>query len=179
MEGYEHPTRDASPHEIFRLSWLAYVGPIFTFLVLIAVSSGTSWLTIHKAQTDQAHQIGITISVLVLLLAFAMFIYKILVLRSVYLYTDDVGVWLYQGILPWRKGYRGVKWRDIEDAMYFTGFISWIFRSYTVRIGHRFTKTSEILITHLAKGNNAVEHINQLHQSILKAEQDEFLSPEV
>ncbi|KPC03358.1 Uncharacterized protein ABJ99_3275 [Pseudomonas syringae pv. cilantro] len=72
-----------------------------------------------------------------------------------------------------------MKWRDIEDAMYFTGFISWIFRSYTVRIGHRFTKTSEILITHLAKGNNAVEHINQLHQSILKAEQDEFLSPEV
>ncbi|KPY56897.1 hypothetical protein ALP37_200187 [Pseudomonas amygdali pv. sesami] len=69
MEGYEHPTRDASPHEIFRLSWLAYVGPIFTFLVLIAVSSGTSWLTIHKAQTDQAHQIGITISVLVLLLS--------------------------------------------------------------------------------------------------------------
>ncbi len=30
MEGYEHPTRDASPHEIFRLSWLAYVGPIET-----------------------------------------------------------------------------------------------------------------------------------------------------
>ncbi|HHW1564146.1 TPA: hypothetical protein ACUT5D_005905 [Pseudomonas aeruginosa] len=43
-------------------------------------------------------------------------------------------------------------------------------RSYTVRIGHRFTKTSEILVSHLARGNKAVEHINQLHQALLRAE---------
>ncbi|WP_427114932.1 hypothetical protein [Pseudomonas aeruginosa] len=39
-----------------------------------------------------------------------------------------------------------------------------------MRIGHRFTKTSEILVSHLARGNKAVEHINQLHQSLLRAE---------
>ncbi|MDU8616903.1 hypothetical protein RYA95_28390 [Pseudomonas syringae pv. actinidiae] len=68
-------------------------------------------------------------------------------------------------------GVRGVKWRDIEDAMYYTGFFSWMFRSYTVRIGHRFTKTSEIFVYHLAQGHTAVEHINRMHQTILQAEQ--------
>ncbi|AZF07693.1 hypothetical protein [Pseudomonas sp. R5-89-07] len=178
MDGYEHPTRNTSPHELYRLSWLAYLSTIFAFFALVAFSAGIGWLTVTKAQTEQAYQIGISVSVVVLLFAFAVLIYKILYLRSVYLYTDSVGVWLYQGILPWRRGYRGVKWRDIEDAMYFTGFLSWVFRSYTVRIGHRFTKTSEILVTHLARGNKAVEHINQLHQDILKAEQATEISSE-
>lgn len=46
-----------------------------------------------------------------------------------------------------------------------------MFRSYTVRIGHRFTKTTEIFVNHLASGHTAVEHINQMHQKILQAEQ--------
>nr|WP_122340639.1 hypothetical protein [Pseudomonas caricapapayae] len=90
-------------------------------------------------------------------------------------YRDDWGLvepaWI---VLPPSSSRRGSTFRGDGRSRF-----SWIFRSYTVRIGNRFTKTSEILITHLAKGNNAVEHINQLHQSILKAEQDEFLPPEV
>nr|UVN18284.1 hypothetical protein pPsy0462c_00025 [Pseudomonas syringae] len=70
-----------------------------------------------------------------------------------------------------QRGSWCVKWRDIEDAMYYTGFFSWMFRSYTVRIGHRFTKTSEIFVYHLAQGHNAVEHINHMHQTMLQAEQ--------
>ncbi|EOZ3451710.1 hypothetical protein [Pseudomonas aeruginosa] len=170
MDGYEHPTRNATPHQVYRLSWLAYVGPLLLFLVLCAGALALGWWTLHKAPSEQAYQIGLAASAGVLLIALALFVYKLLYLRSVHLYTDDVGVWLYQGILPWRRGYRGVKWRDIEDAMYFTGFISWALRSYTVRIGHRFTKTSEILVSHLARGNKAVEHINQLHQALLRAE---------
>ena len=60
-----------------------------------------------------------------------------------------------------------VKWRDLEDAVYFTGFLSWALRSYTIRIGHRFTKTSEIVLPNIARGNLAVEHINQLHREVL------------
>lgn len=170
MEGYEHPTRNTSPHEAYRLSWVAYTSVIATFVILVAAASGTGWWVLNRAQTEQARHIGITVSVLVLLFALATFVYKILFLKSVRLYTDETGVWLYRGILPWSRGYRGVKWRDIEDAMYYTGFFSWMLRSYTVRIGHRFTKKSEIIVSHLAKGNKAVEHINQLHQDVLKTE---------
>lgn len=88
-----------------------------------------------------------TVSVLVMVAALAIGVYRILLLKSVHLYTDDVGVWLFRGILPWSKGVRGFKWRDIEDAMYYTGFLSWMFRSYTARIGHRFTRQVRFSLT--------------------------------
>ncbi|AKT33661.1 hypothetical protein RYA05_34725 [Pseudomonas syringae pv. actinidiae] len=171
MNGYEHPTRDTPAHAVYRLSWLAYANVIMTSIFLIAVSLGIGSWTTHNAQSDSAFKIGITFSVFVLVVSLAIGIYRILFLKSVRLYTDDIGVWIFRGILPWSKGVRGVKWRDIEDAMYYTGFFSWMFRSYTVRIGHRFTKTSEIFVYHLAQGHTAVEHINRMHQTILQAEQ--------
>ena len=170
MNGYESPSIE-SAHAVYRLSWLAYVTTVLTIVFFIAISIGIGGWTLHRAQTDAAFRLGMTVSVFVLVVSLSICIYNIFFLRSIRVYTDDVGVWLYLGILPWSKGVRGVKWRDIEDAMYYTGFFSWMFRSYTVRIGHRFTKTSEIYVHHLSQGQNAVEHINQLHQSILKAEQ--------
>jgi hypothetical protein len=178
MNGYESP-RIESAHAVYRLSWLAYASTVLSIAFFIAISIGIGAWTLHNAQTDAAFWLGMTVSVFVLVVSLSVCIYKILVLRSMRVYTDDIGVWLYRGILPWSKGVRGVKWRDIEDAMYYTGFFSWMFRSYTVRIGHRFTKTSEIYVHHLAHGQNAVEHINQLHQSILKAEQSSGAELEV
>lgn len=172
MDGYEHLAHDGAPRLEHRLSWLAYVRVIFTFLFMLAVSAGIAWWALNEALTDRSYQAGIVASVVVLLIALALFVYKILYLKSVYLYTDESGVWIHSGILPWSKGTRGVKWRDIEDAVYFTGFISWLCRSYTVRIGHRFTKTSEIFVYHLARGNKVVEQINALHQGSLKTDPD-------
>jgi hypothetical protein len=63
----------------------------------------------------------------------------------------------------------GVKWRDVEDAVYFPNFLSWLLKSYTVRIGHRFTKSSEIVLPHIAYGHKAVMHINEFHQNVLAA----------
>lgn len=178
MNGYESSSIE-SAHAVYRLSWLAYVSTVFTIACFIGISIGIGGWTLYNAQTDAAFRLGMTVSVFVLVVSLSVCIYKILFLRSMRVYTDDVGVWLYRGILPWSKGVRGVKWRDIEDAMYYTGFFSWMFRSYTVRIGHRFTKTSEIYVHHLAQGQNAVKHINQLHQSILKAEQSSGAELEV
>lgn len=171
MNGYESLTTTESAHAVYRLSWLAYVSVIFTFLVCVAASVGMGWWTLHSAQAENLHHLGIAASVVILLVALAMSVYKVLYMKSVRLYTDDIGVWLFRGVFPWSKGVIGVKWRDIEDAMYYTGFLSWMFRSYTVRIGHRFTKTSEIFVYNLAAGHKAVEHINQLHRTILKAGQ--------
>jgi hypothetical protein len=179
MDGYEHPTRTASVHAEYRLSWLAYIYPVRTLLLSVAVSLGIGALTFYQAPTKAVYWMGMFASVFIAIVALGICVYNILILKSIRLYTDDIGVWLYRGILPWSRGVRGVKWRDIEDAMYYTGFSSWMFSSYTVRIGHRFTKTSEIFVYNLASGHKAVEHINQLHQNILKAEQTTELALEV
>lgn len=142
-------------HANFRMAWTAYIRPLIVFPALFSVGA------LFKANGYSS--VGITICVLVV----SLMVIRILTIRSVLLYTDDDGVWVYNGIFPWSKGTTGVKWRDIEDAVYFTVFWSWLFKSYTVRIGHRFTKTSEIVLTHIARGNLAVEHINRLHREVL------------
>lgn len=142
-------------HARFCMAWTAYVRPVIVFLVISLIGAslcGSSYLSI-----------GVVVCLIALVLA----AFQVLSIRSVVLYTDDDGVWVYGGILPWSKGVSGVKWRDLEDAVYITGFLSWALRSYTVRIGHRFTKTSEIVLTHIARGNLAVEHINELHREVL------------
>lgn len=95
--------------------------------------------------------------------------YRFLLVRSVQLYYDDVGVWLYSGVLPWKKGVSGVKWRDMDEATFVNGFWSWATRSYTVRIRHRFTKDSEIVLTNIARGKDAVATINARLQELIRA----------
>ena len=95
--------------------------------------------------------------------------YRIMATRSVQLYYDDVGVWLYSGILPWKKGVTGVKWRDMDEATFTQGFWSWITRSYAIRIGHRFTKESEIVLTQMARGHEAVALLNARQRDLIRA----------
>jgi len=95
--------------------------------------------------------------------------YRFLLVRSVQLYYDDLGVWVFSGVLPWKQGVSGVKWRDIDEATYVNSFVSWATRSYTIRIGHRFTKGSEIVLHHIAGGRRAVETINAVHQDLIRS----------
>jgi hypothetical protein len=105
---------------------------------------------------------------LVLAAAFALMGYKVLTIMSVHLYCDDNGIWLYSGVLPWNKGISGVKWRDLDEATYFQAMWSWMFGSYSMRVGHRFTKSSEMLLTHIARGHDAVIAINERHQDLVR-----------
>lgn len=139
----------------YRLSWLAYLRPLplFGVMLFLAFLLGA----IHVAFIYA----GIALAVAVL-------IYKVMVLRSVVLFVNDEGVWVYSGVLPWLKGIGGVRWRDVEDARYSPGFLGWALKSYTVRVGHRFTRGNEILLPNVRQGNKAVEQINALHGSYLR-----------
>ncbi len=108
---------------------------------------------------------------MVVTVAVALFAYRFASLRSHHLYYDDEGVWLYSGVFPWNRGSAGVKWRDIDEAVFVTGLRSWLFKSYTVRIGHRFTKTSELIISHMARGDNAAMAVNSMHAELLRKDQ--------
>lgn len=163
MDGSQFASGEEIIYGYYRLSWLAYLKTVLGALVMLLVLLFMSgiWLG-ATAENEGLHRIFVVLTSLLVVVFLGVTVYRILYLKSVELYTNDTGVWMYRGILPWSRGTIGVKWRDLEDAIYYTGFVSWVFKSYTVRVGHRFTKTSELVIRDVAKGQEAVEHINQM-----------------
>lgn len=170
MEGTEHPYDDTMHYEVYRLSWVPYAKTAIAFVAILVAGFVVSASVWNSVSTDPSRHTVVGLAIAGLLFAIGATIYKILYLRSVHLYTNDAGVWMFRGVLPWQRAIWGVKWRDVEAASYYPGFFSWILRSYTVRIGHRFTRTSEIVLGHVARGDRAAEHINSLHQVMLRHE---------
>ena len=146
---------------IGRKSWLAYFGVALLAAILLGGLLPAAFLWNETA------------ALCVLLASGALLFYRIALLRSVLLYVDDVGVWVHAGVLPWKKGVTGVKWRDVDEATYAQGFWSWLTRSYMVRIGHRFTKSNEIVLTHIGGGKQAVGVINARHQAVVRTGLDD------
>jgi hypothetical protein len=145
----------ASENTGWKKAWTAYIGTFFLTLVLLCFVPSAwrlSWLG------------GLLL--LVLVLGFAA--YRVSQMMSIRLYQDGTGVWLASGTMPWNKGIRGVKWRDLEGAVYSPTIWSWLFKSYSMRISHRFTKSSEILLSHMASGPNAVSAINDRHEELVR-----------
>lgn len=140
-------------------AWTAYLGPVLLALILFGAALP---LAFHWSEWAAAGVMVFTVLVVG---------YRILLVRSYQLYYDDVGVWMYRGILPWSKGLVGVKWRDMDEATFAPSFWSWLLRSYTIRVGHRFTKSSEIVMTQMAGGKNAVTVLNTQLQNLIRANQ--------
>lgn len=107
-----------------------------------------------------------------LLFTIPLLIYKVLVIRSIKIYTDDKGVWMYKGVFAWSKGVSGVKWRDLDSATFTPDLMGWLLKSYHIRVGHRFTKSSELIIKHVHHGDEAVKHINHLHAENIRKEKE-------
>lgn len=139
-------------------SWTAYVGIAIRLLLLIGLGiAAVYW------QPTYWHVVA-----LILLLALLFVGYQFALLRSYQLYYDDIGVWIYSGVLPWKRGITGVKWRDLDEAVFYNSFWSWISRSYTIQLKHRFTKASEIIETNMANGKQVAVNINQQHQERIR-----------
>jgi len=148
-EGTEHRQYfDEGIEHAYRLSWTSYVLPVVITLVFWSIS-----IALYHVQP----WVGIGIFVFFLLLLVVAFLSR----RVVRLYANDHGIWVRSGFLPWTRGVSGVQWRDVEDAVYFTGFLAWAFNSYRIRVGHRFTKSSEIVLNSVANGRRFVEDVNR------------------
>jgi len=148
------------PADVQRLggkSWTAYVRVVIFGLVALLLV------------TPVMFSLSPIIGSIALLASVALAVYQVMLLRSYQLYFDDIGVWVYLGVFPWNRGASGVKWRDLDEATYFQSMGSWLFKSYSIRIGHRFTKSSEILLTHWRRGHEAVMTINDEHQKLVRA----------
>ena len=141
---------------VFKLSiksWVAYVRVTASCAGLILVSAG--FFMMRRFGTA-----AVICSVLILVPALVRTVYEVLVLRSVVLFHDEQGVWLSSGVLPWSRGVLGVKWRDMEQAAYITGFLPYVLGSHTIRIGHRFTRTSEIVVHDMTRAGFVVDAVN-------------------
>jgi hypothetical protein len=148
-------------HVVGVKSWTAYVGLLILAALLFGLLLPAAFLLHELAAAG------------VMALSTLIVGYRFLQLRSVQLYYDDVGVWVFSGVLPWKKGIAGVKWRDMDEATFEQGFWSWISGSYTIRIGHRYTKESEIKLTSIARGKDAVSALNAKHQAMIREGQVE------
>lgn len=178
--------------KIWRVSWVAYLKTliflplstlILSAILMVVLSITLSLLTSFYFEPDTVLKLenypasfDLTDNQFVLYIAcivwgFITFIFGILALlnlRSIKLYIDEEGVWAYSGIFPWSKGSFGIKWRDLDTALYMTGFLSWACKSYTITVSHRFTKDSEIVLKNVYKGDQFVKQVNTLHQYYLE-----------
>jgi hypothetical protein len=149
-----------SPFLVFRLSWVAYVRETWAFLARLLLCGIVATL-ISLGLDRYAHKhTEAWLPVFGLVAAIAWTVYSVMRTNSVRLFTDENGVWMQSGVLPWEKVISGVQWRDLGQAGYTQGFSSWALRSYDVRISHRFTTGAELYLRNVHRGNLAVEHIN-------------------
>lgn len=139
-------------------SWTAYVRATLAGIVLCLVVTPIMWAGGHPIAG---------IAVLVASLAFV--VYRYLYLKSFHLYFDDSGVWIYSGVFPWDRGSYGMNWRDIEGAVFQKSMRSWLFKSYSISVRHRFDKSGVINFEHCSRGHEAVMAINERHDELIKA----------
>ncbi len=164
MEEDNASSSGSNAHVVGVKSWIAYLGVLLLAAVLFGLILPLAFMLPIPFPNGNEIAAAIVMAVSALIVG-----YRFMVLRSVQLYYDDVGVWVYSGVLPWKKGLAGVKWRDMDEATFEQGFWSWISRSYTIRIGHRFTKASEIRLTNIGGGKDAVGTLNAKHQAMIRA----------
>lgn len=160
MQGLERKVVHAGGEQRFtshHLGWTAYLPAATGLMALLPL-------------TWAAAQLNVMFAVVVLIVGGALFLANVLHLYSIELYADYEGIWIQRGLFPWNRGVYGVKWRDVDEATYATGFMPWVSGCYLVRIGHRFTKASEIQLRHVYNGNHAVQLINKLHLDLIELE---------
>jgi len=147
----------------YRLSWVSYLADLLVFLLMLGLglSIAIGLSSVHPA----AFYAGIAVAILAVLV----FVYQMAYLRSTKAFTNASGVWLSRGVLPWEKAVVGVRWQDMDDAILTTGFFSWMFNAYTIKVNHRFTGNSELTVKGLNNGKKAVAHINKMHREKTQA----------
>ena len=150
--------------ELGKKSWLAYVKslifsifPVVMIGLILEILDGFGWLPFSSDIIDNVVLIGFI----------GLFLYSLWDISSYRLYYDEEGIWMSSGVLPWTKGVRGVKWRDLDSASYKINAIAWFTNSYDVILNHRYTKENEIYLSDMWKGNKMVAIINEEHNKLI------------
>jgi hypothetical protein len=159
---------DDSPFVTVKLSWVAYIGEIAQFFIRVLVLAFISVIVTHFVSPGGAlgKNAASWPAMLALLMAIALTAYSVAYTRSVHLFTNDGGVWMSRGVFPWEKGVTGVQWRDVGQAGFSQGALSWALKSYNLSITHRFTQGAELSAKHVKHGDMFVQHVNSVMAQI-------------
>ncbi|MDR0673868.1 MAG: hypothetical protein LBF93_09510 [Zoogloeaceae bacterium] len=84
MESQQQPVEVV---QRYIMSWTAYVRPVIVFLIMFAIGYALINVNGWLGGIFMAFWIGL-------------FVVQVFTIRSVVLYTDDQGVWVYSGIFP-------------------------------------------------------------------------------
>lgn len=149
-----------SPFLAFRLSWVAYIREALAFLLRTVFCSMVTTVLSMGLDRFWHMQTEAWLPVMGLVAGVAWTVYSVWMGCSVRFFTDEQGVWMEMGVFPWQKGVSGVQWRDVGQASYSMGFLSWALRSYDIRVSNRFTTGPELYLRNVHRGDLAVKHIN-------------------
>lgn len=162
IDEHGRPVDPRSPFLVFELSWVAHLANVWSFIVrLFLCTMAFSLLSLGLDHLKHMHTQK-WLPLLGPIVAFAWIAYTVAFTRSIRLFTNEGGVWAEWGVFPWQRGVSGVQWRDVGQAGYTQGFLSWACKSYDVQVTHRFTKTSELYLRNVRFGDHAVGHINSV-----------------
>lgn len=155
---------DDSPFVAVKLSWVAYLGQIPKFFMRVLILGFISVPITHFISPEGAWGKNATTwpALVALILAVLMTVHAVAYLKSIRLFTNDGGVWMSRGVFPWETGVTGVQWRDVGQAGFTQGAVSWALKSYAVLISHRFTAGVELALKNVKHGNLFVEHVNSV-----------------
>ena len=134
------------------VSWVAYFKAT---IIMIFVS-----LLIVAPMIEFDVSLKYTLPVSAIILFF--YIINVVYYKNNYIYMDENGVWMHAGVFPWQKGITGVSWQNLDKASYYTGFSNWLFKYNKIKLQHRFTQDSEVVMNYVHRGQNVVERINRI-----------------
>jgi len=137
-------------------SWTAYVKIFFWCTVLLVICVPMVW------------SFSKLFGAIVLFIVLSVGVYKALVLKSYELHVDEDGVWIYSGVLPWTQGAVGVKWRDLGEVLTSRSFGSWVSKSCSIYLGHRFKESDAVFVEHWDMGQEAAAEIYRRHQELVQ-----------
>lgn len=171
MEGITYNEADGSSRSPFltvKLSWVAYISQIWRFLMRAFIFLLIAMPFTHFNSPAGAFGKGATPwpTLVALTCAVLLTAYSVLYIASIRVFTNDGGVWRTGGVFPWEKGISGVAWRDVGQAGFMQGAMSWALRSYSINVSHRFTTGSELSVQNVKHGDLFVQHVNGVMASI-------------
>ena len=151
---------------IGRKSWVAYIGLFAIYPLLILGVFVVYLLNFAVDSSGSRDPITITIFFLVIAVLIAIFVYKFAVIRSYQIYVTRHGVWYKYGILPWAKRGNGIRWSDIDMPFFYPNFLSWLTDSYTISVNHRYTNSSDFVVTHIWHGKDVCSKITRIQNKL-------------
>lgn len=103
---------------------------------------------------------SLTNSLLFAILIALIGLYIVLYIRSYTLFIDDEGVWVLRGVFSWQKGIYGIRWDEFGEGVFYQDLTSWILKSYTIEIKHKFKEGHKIRLKQMNNGDIAITKIN-------------------